>query len=101
MITVVAGTLAVWLLASAAYRVLSMGAIDRRLHDPEADADAAAARLAGASNDVGLTGVVFMRDIETHPPVGDADDTLNVRVKTNRPLSSPETDLVRDRLLDH
>jgi ceramide glucosyltransferase len=39
VITVVAGILAVWLLASAAYRVLSLRAIDRRLRDPEADAE--------------------------------------------------------------
>lgn len=70
-----------------------------------ADERAAADRLAGASNDVGLTGVVFLRDIETHEPSVDADDdaapdTVTVRVKTNRPLSTPETRIVRDRLLD-
>jgi len=66
-----------------------------------ADEVAAAERLAGLSNDVGLTGVVFMRDIETHPTVDHGDpDTVNVRVKANRPLSSPETDLVRATLLD-
>lgn len=66
-----------------------------------ADEQAAAERLAVASNDVGLTGVVFLRDIETHEP-DDAPnpDTVTVRVKTNRPLSSPETDLVRAKLLD-
>ncbi len=36
--TVVLGVLVVWLLASAAYRLLSMGAIDRRLRDTDADA---------------------------------------------------------------
>jgi hypothetical protein len=40
-----------------------------------------------------------MRDIETHDQP-DAD-TVIVRVKANRPLSSPETDLIRARLLDH
>ncbi len=78
-----------------------------------ADEVAAADRLARSSNDVGLTGVVFLRDIETHEP--DLDDvergasdvatdpetsTVTVRVKTNRPLSGPEADLVRARLLD-
>jgi hypothetical protein len=59
-------------------------------------------RLADASNDVGLTGVVFLRDIETHEPDGEAvsADTVTVRVKTNRPLSSPETEIVRAKLLD-
>ncbi len=76
----------------------------------DADTDAAAERLVDASNDVGLTGVVFVRDIETHGP-GEAlphpvhpsqgDDTVTVSVKTNRPLSAPQTDLVRDRLLGH
>jgi small-conductance mechanosensitive channel len=70
-----------------------------------ADERAAAERLAGASNDVGLTGVVFLRDIETHEPSDDdaddaSTDTVTVRVKTNRPLSTPEARIVRDRLLD-
>ena len=61
------------------------------------------ARLADASNDVGLTGVVFLRDIEMHEPDADTDsetDTVTVRVKTNRPLSTPETEIVRSKLLD-
>lgn len=80
-----------------------------------ADEADAMARLAEASNDIGLTGVVFMRDIETHEPAdepdasadadADADDGTNpaivtVRVKTNRPLTSPETEIVRAKLLD-
>ncbi|MFK8025004.1 MAG: mechanosensitive ion channel domain-containing protein [Ilumatobacter sp.] len=36
----------------------------------QADAEAAPGRLADASNDVGLTGVVFVRDIETHASDG-------------------------------
>lgn len=71
-----------------------------------ADADAAADRLAGSSNDVGLTGVVFVRDIETQGAEharGDLvdDETVTVAVKSNRPLSGPQADLVRDRLLGH
>ena len=58
---------------------------------------AAAERLARASNDVGLTGVVFLRDIETHAP---DVDTVTVRVRSNRPLSSPETEIVKAKLLD-
>jgi hypothetical protein len=68
-----------------------------------ADEGAAAERLAVASNDVGLTGVVFLRDIETHEPdtgTGDSVDTVMVRVKTNRPLSSPEAEIVRNKLLE-
>ena len=68
-----------------------------------ADEHAAVERLAVASNDVGLTGVVFLRDIETHEPDSDSPvpaDTVTVRVKTNRPLSSPETEIVRNKLLE-
>ncbi len=68
-----------------------------------ADEQRAVDRLAGASNDVGLTGVVFMRDIETHEPESDdqvAVDTVTVRVKSNRPLSSPEAAIVRNKLLE-
>jgi hypothetical protein len=70
-----------------------------------ADERRAADRLAEASNDVGLTGVVFLRDIETHLPPDAADapaaeDTVTVRVKSNRPLSEPETHLVRAKLLE-
>ena len=53
-----------------------------------------------ASNDVGLTGVVFLRDIETHEPDGARSDTVTVRVKSNRPLTVPEEDIVRAKLLD-
>lgn len=69
-----------------------------------ADEQRAAERLAVASNDVGLTGVVFLRDIETHEPTIDGDspaDTVTIRVKSNRPLSTPETEIVRSRLLDY
>jgi len=69
----------------------------------QADEQAAVERLAYSSNDVGLTGVVFMRDIETHRPAEAtevAPETVTVRVKSNRPLSSPETEIVRARLLE-
>ena len=58
-------------------------------------------RLAESSNDVGLTGVVFVRDIETHTgeDTEDDSDTVKVAVKANRPLSPPQADIVRDRLL--
>jgi small-conductance mechanosensitive channel len=70
-----------------------------------ADEARAVERLAEASNDIGLTGVVFLRDIETHEPETDPDseidvDTVTVRVKTNRPLNTTETQIVRARLLD-
>lgn len=103
-------------------------------------------RLADASNDVGLTGVVFLRDVELHHHAGTATadtvttgtgaadggtadtvatdagaadneaahapiaadaagagrpgETVTVRVTTNRPLTTPQTDLVRSKLLD-
>ncbi len=69
----------------------------------QADESAAAERLAEASNDVGLTGVVFLRDIETHEPDADTDseaDVVTVLIKTNRPLSTPEAEIVRSKLLD-
>lgn len=62
------------------------------------DADGAADRLVGASDDLGLTGVVFMRDIEAHQPDPDAG-TVTIEVKSNRPLSPAECDAVRSRLL--
>jgi len=79
----------------------------------DTDPAEAADRLAGASNDVGLTGVVFVRDIETHEPdpeladlvsahpsgQNESGDTVTVAVKANRPLSPPQADMVRDRLL--
>jgi small-conductance mechanosensitive channel len=70
-----------------------------------ADADTAGERLAGASNDVGLTGIVFLRDIETHGATTengatDDDGSVTVRVKSNRPLNDEEARLVKDRLLD-
>ena len=52
---------------------------------------------------MGLTGVVFLRDIETHEPESDDEvgvNTVTVRVKTNRRLSSPETEIVRNKLLE-
>lgn len=66
-----------------------------------ADEREAVERLAAASNDVGLTGVVFLRDIETHEPHSALHpDTVTVRVKSNRPLTSPEEAIVRAKLLD-
>ena len=67
----------------------------------DADESGAVERLTGASNDVGLTGLVFLRDIETHENEAEVEpETVTVRIKTNRPLSSPETDIVRAKLLD-
>lgn len=78
----------------------SVSDIDLPVKDwSEADERAASERLADASNDLGLTGVVFLRDIETHEPDDVAEaETVTVRVKSNRPLSSPEADLVRSKL---
>ncbi len=57
-------------------------------------------RLASASNDVGLTGVVFLRDIETYDTATESADTVTVRIKTNRPLNPVEEAIVRSKLLD-
>jgi hypothetical protein len=70
-----------------------------------ADEFAAAERLVESSNDVGLTGVVFLRDIETHEPQYGPEseagiDVVTVRVKSNRPLSTPQAEMVRAKLLD-
>jgi small-conductance mechanosensitive channel len=53
-------------------------------------------RLAAASNDVGLTGIIFLRDLDAHRhPSG----TTTVQVKANRPLTEPQVDRVKSRLL--
>jgi hypothetical protein len=62
---------------------------------------AAAERLAAASNDIGLTGVVFVADI-----VGPGDEVeqeageVEVEVNANRPLTRAQEEIVRQRLLD-
>ena len=63
---------------------------------------AAATRLAESSNDIGLTGVVFIADV-----VGRHDDAENpeagdieVEVNTNRPLTRAQSEIVKQRLLD-
>jgi small-conductance mechanosensitive channel len=69
----------------------------------QADESSVVERLTEASNDVGLTGVVFLRDIEMHEPDAEVEsdaDIVTVRVKTNRPLTTPETEIVRSKLLD-
>jgi hypothetical protein len=58
--------------------------------------DAASQRLAAASNDVGLTGVVFLPELTAQPhPAG----MTTVTVKSNRPLTDDQKSLVRDRLI--
>lgn len=53
-------------------------------------------RLAAASNDVGLTGIIFLRDLDAHRhPSG----TTTVQVKANRPLSEPQVARVKSTLL--
>lgn len=57
--------------------------------------DVAAQRLTTASNDIGLTGVVFLPDLATQQhPAG----VTTVTVRTNRPLTDDQKCLVRDRL---
>lgn len=53
-------------------------------------------RLAAASNDVGLTGIIFLRDLDAHNhPSG----TTTVQVKANRSLTGPQVAEVKSRLL--
>ena len=63
---------------------------------------AAATRLAAASDDIGLTGVVFVADI-----VGPSEDSENrqsgeveVEINANRPLTQAQSEIVKQRLLD-
>ncbi len=57
--------------------------------------DGAARRLAHATNDIGLTGVVFLPELATQlHPTG----VTTVTVKTNRPLTADQRDLVQERL---
>lgn len=57
--------------------------------------DGAAHRLAHATNGIGLTGVVFLPELATQlHPTG----VTTVTVKTNRPLTADQRDLVQDRL---
>lgn len=59
--------------------------------------DSAARRLAASSNDVGLTGVVFLPHLDAQPhPSG----TTTVTVRSNRALTNEQRDLVRERLVD-
>jgi hypothetical protein len=58
--------------------------------------DSAVERLAAASNDDGLTGVVFLGDLEAYDhPSG----VTTVSVKSNFPLSDEQTHRVRERLV--
>lgn len=57
--------------------------------------DDAARRLTTASNDVGLTGVIFLPDLTTQQhPAG----VTTVTVRSNRPLSVDQKQLLRERL---
>nr|WHW29143.1 putative mechanosensitive ion channel [uncultured bacterium] len=57
--------------------------------------DGAARRLAHSTNDIGLTGVVFLPELATQlHPTG----VTTVTVKTNRPLTADQRDLVQERL---
>ena len=57
--------------------------------------DDASRRLTTASNDVGLTGVIFLPDLaaQEHPT-----GVTTVTVRSNRPLSADQKQIVRDRL---
>ena len=53
-------------------------------------------RLVAASNDIGLTGIVFLGDIDSY---GHPSGTTTLKVKANRPLSEPQVHQVRATLL--
>jgi len=59
--------------------------------------DKASTLLTSASNDVGLTGVIFLPELaaQNHPT-----GVTTVTVRSNRPLSDDQKQLVRDRLVD-
>ncbi len=62
-----------------------------------ADHAQAAEHLAGSSNGVGLTGVVFLGDL-TDGVLPDENGVVSVPIRANRPLSDAEGHLVRDRV---
>lgn len=64
-------------------------------HDVE---DAAAHRLKSASNDVGLTGVIFLPDLaaQNHPT-----GVTTVTVRSNRPLTDHQKQMLHERLTAH
>lgn len=76
------------LAASAEISVATSGWMDGR--------DQAARRLAEASNDHGLTGVVFLPDLDAHP---EPSGTTTLTVRSNRPLTNHQRWLVRERLV--
>ncbi len=59
--------------------------------------DDAVRRLTQASNDVGLTGVVFLPELaaQIHPT-----GATSVTIRSNRPLTADQRDLVRHRLTE-
>jgi hypothetical protein len=61
------------------------------------DVDEAASRLASSSNGIGLTGVVFLPDLEVSEPTDEGRVVVDVRA--NRPLTASQEVTVRDRLL--
>jgi small conductance mechanosensitive channel len=63
----------------------------------QVDPDEAASRLVSSSNDFGLTGVVFMPELEVNEPTDDGSVTVDVRA--SRSLTPAQEQTVRDRLL--
>lgn len=61
------------------------------------DPDDASSRLVSSSNDIGLTGVVFMPELSVGDPTDDGQVPVDVR--SNRSLTPAQELAVRDRLL--
>jgi hypothetical protein len=68
----------------------------------EIEPSAAATRLAASSNDIGLTGVVFVGDVlgAADGAVGEEAGVIELEVSANRPLTRAQSEIVRQRLLD-
>ena len=61
----------------------------------------AATRLAASSNDIGLTGVVFVADVVGPTPAESRESgEVEIEVSANRPLTRAQSELVKQRLLD-
>lgn len=65
----------------------------------QVDPDEATSRLVSSSNDIGLTGVVFMPDLDVNESTDEG--TVTVDVRASRALTPAQEQAVADRLLGH
>jgi small-conductance mechanosensitive channel len=68
----------------------------------EIEPAAATTRLAASSNDIGLTGVVFVADVVGPGDGVDDGDSgeVELEINANRPLTRAQSEIVKQRLLD-